>query len=82
MYNRDLDRGRCEFVGDPSVHPLFATTNDDYRFVLINNNYYNNNNNNNNNNLFTYNAQVSIYIFTCVELNSFKKLITSTGCII
>lgn len=29
--NRDLDRGRCEFVGDPSVHPLFAASNDDYR---------------------------------------------------
>ena len=34
VYNRDLDRGQCEFVGDPSVHPLFATTNDDYRFVV------------------------------------------------
>ena len=34
---------------------------------------FNNNNNNNNNNLFTYNAQVSIYIFTCAELNSLKK---------
>jgi len=34
LYNRDLDRGQCEFVGDPSVHPLFATTNDDYRFVV------------------------------------------------
>jgi len=31
LYNRDLDRGQCEFVGDPSVHPLFATTNADYR---------------------------------------------------
>ena len=37
----------------------------------------NNNNNNNNNNLFTYNAQVSTYIFTCAELNSLKQLITS-----
>ena len=34
---------------------------------------YDNNNNNNNNNLFTYNAQVSIYILTCAELNSLKK---------
>ncbi|KAJ7333178.1 hypothetical protein OS493_018354 [Desmophyllum pertusum] len=31
VYNKDLDRGRCDFVGDPSVHPLFATSNDDYR---------------------------------------------------
>ena len=27
-------------------------------------------------NLFTYNAQVSIYIFTCAELNPLKNLIT------
>ena len=38
-----------------------------------NNNNNNTNNNNNNNNLFTYNAQVSIYIFTCVELKFFKR---------
>ena len=31
------------------------------------------NDGNNNNNLFTYNAQVSIYIFTCAELNSLLK---------
>ena len=28
---------------------------------------------NNNNNLFTYNAQASIYIFTCAELKFIKK---------
>ena len=32
--------------------------------------------NNNNNNLFTYIEQVSIYIFTCAELNPLKNLIT------
>ena len=30
-------------------------------------------NKNNNNNLFTYNAQVSIYISTCAELKIIKK---------
>ena len=44
---------------------------------MNNNNNNNNNNSNNNNNLFTYNAQVSIYIFTCAELKFIKKLITS-----
>ena len=34
------------------------------------------NNNNNNNNLFIYIEQVSIYIFTCAELNPLKNLIT------
>ena len=38
-----------------------------------NNNNNNNNDNNNDNNLFTYNAQVSIYIFSCAELKFIKK---------
>ena len=47
------------------------------RAIFYTNCYYNNNNNNNNNNnLFTYNAQVSIYIFTCAEL---KFIITKTN---
>ena len=45
--------------------------------ILQSYNNDNNNNNNNNNNLFTYNAQVSIYIFTSAELKLIKKLITS-----
>lgn len=35
VYNRYLDRGRCDFLSDPSVHPLFSTSNEDYRFVKI-----------------------------------------------
>ncbi|KAL9965604.1 hypothetical protein ACROYT_G029429 [Oculina patagonica] len=31
VYNKDLDRSKCDFASDPSVHPLFGTTNDDYR---------------------------------------------------
>lgn len=31
VYNRYLDRGRCDFLSDPSVHPLFSTSNEDYR---------------------------------------------------
>ena len=42
-------------------------------YNINNNNNNSNNNNNNNYNLFTYNAQVSIYIFTCAELNSLKE---------
>lgn len=30
VYNTDLDRRRCDFVVDPSIHPLFSTTNKDY----------------------------------------------------
>ena len=30
VYNEDVDRRRCDFVVDPSVHPLFSTTNEDY----------------------------------------------------
>jgi len=31
VYNKDLDRSRCDFTRDPSVHPLFSSTNEDYR---------------------------------------------------
>lgn len=30
VYNEDVDRRRCDFVVDPSIHPLFSTTNEDY----------------------------------------------------
>lgn len=31
VYNRDLDRGKCDFAQDPTIHPLFSTSNEDYR---------------------------------------------------